>query len=220
MRVRTYKVKKPPSAGVFVFLIVPFDKDKGVVPAETLSELGELVEFKTLEMKPGENRIGANVDEVLRQIDERGYAIERTYMGIDNLFDAALRMGYALQGRPDGLPGLHRFGQPKTPDRGRALQGFWDAVQSAMAELGLQGETPEEINKSIDVNIASEWLRTGLKNIVTARSLILKNDQTADQRALELLGEAVWEMQAADPDEYWKPQIIELWPTPPAKSEG
>jgi uncharacterized protein YcgL (UPF0745 family) len=67
---------------VTVYVVVPFDKGTDIVPLQIRKELGELVEFKQLEMNPGERRVGADVDKVLEQIRENGYAVQRTNVEI------------------------------------------------------------------------------------------------------------------------------------------
>lgn len=83
MHVTIYKAKKSSAPGETVFLVVPAEKDTDVVPMDTRTKLGELVEFKRIEIKPADKRIGADVDEILRQIDEKGYAIQRTKVEIE-----------------------------------------------------------------------------------------------------------------------------------------
>ena len=82
MHVKIFKARTPQAPGKFTFLVVPIEKNADSVPANIRNKLGELVEFKCLDIKPGEKRIGANVDKILRQIDEKGYAIQRTEVNI------------------------------------------------------------------------------------------------------------------------------------------
>ena len=82
MHVKIFKVRTPQVPGEFTFLVVPIEQDAESIPANIRNELGELVEFKRLDIKPGEKRIGANVDKILRQIDKDGYAIQRTEVNI------------------------------------------------------------------------------------------------------------------------------------------
>lgn len=82
MRVKIFKARTPQPPGKFIFLVVPGRKNANSVPANIRNKLGELVEFKRLDIKPGEKRIGANVDEILKQINEKGYAIQQTEVNI------------------------------------------------------------------------------------------------------------------------------------------
>lgn len=82
MHVKIFKARTPQVPGKFTFLVIPIEKDADSVPANIRNKLGELVEFKHLDIRPGEKRIGANVDKILRQINKNGYAIQRTEVNI------------------------------------------------------------------------------------------------------------------------------------------
>ena len=82
MHVNVFKVRRPDGPSKHIFLVVPVEKDVDSVPADIRNELGELMEFKSIDIRHGEKRIGANVDKILRQIAEDGYAIQRTEVNI------------------------------------------------------------------------------------------------------------------------------------------
>lgn len=58
------------------FLIVPTSNGLAVVPAELRKSLGELVFFTKLSLNKGEKRIALDVDNVLLQIQEKGYGVQ------------------------------------------------------------------------------------------------------------------------------------------------
>jgi uncharacterized protein YcgL (UPF0745 family) len=78
MKVTILKSRRSPAVGVTQFLVLPETRDTSVVPVEILDELGELVEFKELDLRSGENRVAVDVEEALRKIAEQGYYVART----------------------------------------------------------------------------------------------------------------------------------------------
>ena len=133
---------------------------------------------------------------------------------IRRVFTAALSMGYALQGRPDPLA-FHEVGRPKEANRPGAWDALWNALESFKAGLRLRGDTPDDLVKSLGLSGGPAWRREALAKVIRAVPLIQKRDSTADQQALELLGQAVWEKQGAEPEAFWERQIKDVWPTGP-----
>lgn len=78
MQVKVLKSRRSPAAGVTQFLMLPETSDTSAVPKEILDELGDLVEFKELNLKTGENRVAVDVEEAIKQIASQGYYVART----------------------------------------------------------------------------------------------------------------------------------------------
>jgi uncharacterized protein YcgL (UPF0745 family) len=78
MKIKVYKSRHSPTPGVTQFLVIPIESSVSDVPSQVVEELGELIEFKELDVKSGENRVAVDVDKVLKGISEQGYHIART----------------------------------------------------------------------------------------------------------------------------------------------
>ena len=138
---------------------------------------------------------------------------------ICRVFIAALRVGYALQGRPDPIE-FHRRDIPEVADRPGADEKLWKAMEAVKAGLGLWGNTPDELVKSLSLSGASAWKREALAKVIRAFPLTQKHDPLADQQALDLLGQAVWDIQAALPKLCSERFIKDVWPVRPVTAEA
>jgi hypothetical protein len=130
------------------------------------------------------------------------------------MFTAALSMGYALQGRADPAAFQQR-GRPKEVDPAGAQDDLWNAVEFLKSELALRGNTLDDLIESLSRMGGPAWRRQALTKVVRAMALIQKHDPATDREALELLGQAVWEKQEAEPDALWEREIKDVWPTRP-----
>ncbi|WP_353573166.1 hypothetical protein [Candidatus Albibeggiatoa sp. nov. BB20] len=77
MQVDIYKVKKRKKPQITEFLMVEsgFDYKKKVSPDE-LNKLGELIFSRQIEINPGEQRIALNSNDVIEEINKKGFHIE------------------------------------------------------------------------------------------------------------------------------------------------
>ena len=135
------------------------------------------------------------------------------------VFTAALSMGYALQGRPDPFA-FHQRGRPKAADPAGAEDDLRNAVEALTTELGLQGYTPDDLVKSLRYCAGPAWRREALTKVIKAFALIQKRESGANLQALQLLGEAVWEKQGAEPETLWEQEIKDVWPTRPSSIDS
>ncbi|QTA79880.1 YcgL-like domain-containing protein [Desulfonema limicola] len=75
MEVDIYKAKKVSGPKSRIFVLMDKGKDINSLPDEITSITGTLIYTKSINMQPGEIRIALNVDEAIKNIQERGYYI-------------------------------------------------------------------------------------------------------------------------------------------------
>lgn len=85
------------------YIIVPTGKQIQSLPSNVLTQLGELVFFKTRDFQPGQPLIGASADIVLTNISARGYHAQ----GVDiktEVSEAGAAIGGGVLGASVGGP--------------------------------------------------------------------------------------------------------------------
>ena len=76
MKVDIYKDIRPHDLTRRSFVFVPEGSDLSILPDEILSELGELRLEKSIEILPGEKRLGLQTDEAIEHITTQGFHVQ------------------------------------------------------------------------------------------------------------------------------------------------
>lgn len=129
---------------------------------------------------------------------------------IDSVFRAARDVGYVLAGRQAPCA-IHQHGDHR-PDRPGSEDDLWHALANLRAGLGLRGDTPEDLVKSLERQGGPTWRREALAKVIKANALVHERNEQADRQAFDLIGEAVWAKQENDPDSAWEWEIKQVWP--------
>ncbi len=77
MKVDLYKVKYADQSGDRIFLFVQEGIDVQSLSQDLLAEIGEKEFEKTIDIRPGEQRIALDTDKAIDNINRYGYHVER-----------------------------------------------------------------------------------------------------------------------------------------------